>query len=314
MSTSAQSSTSEQFAFEVRKLSHIHWWRGMLAIGLDWCVIAAAIAAAIVTEHPAVWIIAGIVIAARQHALLIIMHDASHFRLLSSRSWNDRVSNWLLAWPLLVSTEAYRENHLAHHLHLNTDDDPDWLRKQGQSAWTFPKTRLQLALLLMRDCCGGGALDQFRALRALSRSPDRKARSLRQTGERLGYYAVLSVVISISGTWIPVLLLWFLPAFTVLPMLLRIRSIAEHFGVEGETRLNMSRNTFAQWWERMLLSPHCVGLHLDHHLYPAVPFYNLPKLHQLLSRDPQYAAAAHQSASLFGGGETSVLAEVTCGR
>ncbi len=34
---------------------------------------------------------------------------------------------------------------------------------------------------------------------------------------------------------------------------------------------------------RALLFPHHVNYHLEHHLYPAVPHYHLPRLHRLLA-------------------------------
>ena len=113
--------------------------------------------------------------------------------------------------------------------------------------------------------------------------------------------AAIAAVSIVTGIWPAVLLLWFLPAFTLLPVILRIRSIAEHFGVEGEHELNMSRNTHAPWWERFLLAPHHSGYHLDHHLFPSVPFYNLPELHRRLTRQRDYAAHAHQTSRFFGG-------------
>jgi fatty acid desaturase len=33
-----------------------------------------------------------------------------------------------------------------------------------------------------------------------------------------------------------------------------------------------------------LLFPHHVNYHIEHHLYPAVPHYNLPRLHAALER------------------------------
>src|SRR5262245_31858968 len=60
-------------------------WRPLWAIVFDWMCIATAIraiAAAPWWLHPALLLI----IAARQHALLILMHDASHFSF-SSKRW-----------------------------------------------------------------------------------------------------------------------------------------------------------------------------------------------------------------------------------
>ncbi len=79
---------------------------------MDWAIILGCFSLAHAVRHPAIWVVSAIIIATREHAFLILMHDASHFRLLPSHKWNDRLSNWLLAWPLFVTTEGYRQNHL----------------------------------------------------------------------------------------------------------------------------------------------------------------------------------------------------------
>lgn len=300
---------TDEFRQRLRDLSKLSTTKGLLAIAADWAVIAACFATAVWMPHPAVWLACAVVIATRQHALLIIMHDASHFRILKNHKWNDRLSNWLLAWPVLVSTEGYRDNHLAHHSYLNTENDPDWTRKEGRPEWEFPKTRWQMIKLLTRDLCGGGFLDMLKAIGDLSsRKPKADEVKPRPWG-KLAYYALLATAVTVTGMWLPVLLLWYLPAFTILPVILRMRSIAEHFGLEGEHDLNMSRNFAARLWERLLFAPHNVGYHLDHHLYPSVPFYNLPQLHQALLQRPEYVAQSHQNDSLLGSGK-SVLKDI----
>ena len=73
-----------------------------------------------------------------------------------------------------------------------------------------------------------------------------------------------------------------------------IRSVAEHFGeLAYDHNLTSSRTVKANWLERFFLSPHNVGYHLEHHLYPGVPFYHLPKLHKLLMGKKEYSQKAH---------------------
>jgi len=304
---------ARELAGRVRELSQLIVWRGLVAIAVDWAMISVSFALALSLQNPVVWIAAALVIATRQHALSILMHDASHFRLLSSRVWNDRLSNWLLAYPLLVTTEGYRKNHLAHHLHLNTEADPDWVRKAGKRDWKFPKSKRALLLLLARDFCGGGFVDMLKAIVNLrgEKSVERAAQTRHYVIGRCLYYAVAAAAIMAAGLWLPVLVLWYLPAFTVLPVILRIRSIAEHFGLEAEHDLNMSRNTTCPLWERVLLAPHNIGYHLDHHIFPSVPFYNLPRLSSLLMGVPEYAALAHQNDQYLGVSRRSVLANIT---
>ena len=57
--------------------------------------------------------------------------------------------------------------------------------------------------------------------------------------------------------------------------------------------LRGSRHLDATWWEKFLLAPHNVHYHVDHHLYPSVPYYYLPGLHAQLLAQPEYMARAH---------------------
>jgi fatty acid desaturase len=84
------------------------------------------------------------------------------------------------------------------------------------------------------------------------------------------------------------LLLWVLPLVTVLQPILRLRAILEHGGVQDLGSPLTAARTNRTWGGPLnrlagaLLFPHHVNFHLEHHLYPAVPHYRLPRLHQLL--------------------------------
>ena len=45
-----------------------------------------------------------------------------------------------------------------------------------------------------------------------------------------------------------------------------------------------TRTTTARWWERLLIAPNCVNFHLEHHLLPTVPHYNLRRMHRMLRK------------------------------
>ena len=82
--------------------------------------------------------------------------------------------------------------------------------------------------------------------------------------------------------------LWMLPLVTVLQPILRLRAIFEHGAVDDlsspltAARTNRTWGGPANWLARCFLFPHHVNYHLEHHLYPAVPHYFLPRLHRLL--------------------------------
>jgi hypothetical protein len=63
---------------------------------------------------------------------------------------------------------------------------------------------------------------------------------------------------------------------TWLKMILRIRSIAEHYSVKNDHVLNRTRTTLPSLFEKMFIAPKNINYHLEHHLYPSVPFFRLP--------------------------------------
>jgi fatty acid desaturase len=131
-----------------------------------------------------------------------------------------------------------------------------------------------------------------------------RARVLRRFGQ-LGYFALFFAGISLLGWWHSYLLYWLLPSFTFLPLFMRIRSIAEHFGLYERTDdLNSSRNYHGPRPELFIIAPHNIGYHLDHHLFLTIPFCNLPKAHALLETIDDYQKRAHENSSIFGTGKS----------
>ncbi len=289
-------------AERVRDLSRIDGRRALAHVALEWLLIVAVVWGATRIGHPFAWALATLVVGARQHALAALMHDATHYRLLPNRRANDVLAELFLAWPLLITNRGYRRNHLSHHHNLNTANDPDWARKQNED-WRFPKSRLRMGVLFARDLFGLTLFAQLRTVRSLSEGAEKPSRTYRWG--RLLYYAVIVAWLAWAGLLRVALLYWIVPIFTWLPLILRLRSIAEHFALP-EGALAGTRNTFPSLVERLLLAPKNVGYHLDHHLFPSVPFYRLPDLHTALKASPGYCASAHETSTYVG-----VLREAT---
>jgi fatty acid desaturase len=234
-------------------------------------------------------------IGARQHGLLVLAHDAAHYRLCKNRALNDWLGEILLAWPFIVlSMRAYRSNHFPHHRHLNTDRDPDWVRKQTEE-WRFPKTKLGLAWLLLSYASGLGFL-RFLATAIRLRKPasrTRTAEDVRFARGRLAFLCALFAGLFWLEAFVPFLLLWLVPYATWMQLCFHIRSIAEHFAIYGRHGVYAETRTVATpWLERLFLVPNHVGYHLEHHLYPSVPFHRLPELHRRLMSNPDHARSA----------------------
>jgi len=88
----------------------------------------------------------------------------------------------------------------------------------------------------------------------------------------------------LAGFWWAWLLMWLLPMATWLPLVSRVRNIAEHALVAQNEAdpLRQARTTHAGWLERTLVAPYWVNYHCEHHMFTSLPCWSLPKAHRLL--------------------------------
>ena len=282
-------------AATVKRLSVLQPWRTALALLADWAVIFAAIALSQWAQHWAVYLLAITVIGGRMHGFGVLLHEFAHYRFIDGRkALSDWLCDLLVAWPILSTTASYRQNHLAHHRYTNTDKDPDWVIKLGTRKFTFPQSWQHAVLdLLSYLVVVGSIIDIFSIMSRLTAGP-KPPLSYRLA--RLGYYLCFAALFTLLGIWREALLYWFVPYFTVFFLLMHVRSVAEHFGsMDYADELGGTRSVLPYFWERAFFAPHNVNYHLEHHLYPSVPFYNLPQLHAALMANPVYAGRAHNT-------------------
>ena len=276
----------------VAELTRIDSWRALRDLALDTAMIVSAAWLAQTMNDLLSYFLAVILIGARLHALGVLMHDATHYRLFGSRRWNE-LAGELLAWLFLFTLHGYRGNHFAHHRHLNSDADPDWARKKNDPYFALPQHGRCVAFLLLKGLCG---IRFFTEARNVAR-----AKHLQQVPRALKirralFYAAVLASAAYWHLWLLLLKYWIVPLMTSLAFILYVRSLAEHHGggmIWDGDLLRGSRHLDASWWEKFLLAPHNVHYHVDHHLYPSVPYYNLPRLHALLLAEPDYIARAH---------------------
>ncbi len=230
-------------------------------------------------------------IGARQHALLVLGHDASHFRILPTRWQNDLFANVFLMWPTFASVEAFRKFHGTHHQYTNLPEDGNrhiWYTHDaaGDLApdWQYPKTRLGLVLVLLRRAAFLTGL--FWIVRGLVGSTLIPSPPWMRAARFL-FYATLIAVLTVFGLWTAFLLYWIVPFCTWHIAVQYMRLICEHSAVESEEEeYAITRSTIPTWLERIFVLLANVGYHIEHHWYPSVPFYKLPELHQaLMERD-----------------------------
>ena len=100
---------------------------------------------------------------------------------------------------------------------------------------------------------------------------------------RYGFYAAVVAMFAWFGALHLLAMYWFVPLFTWLIVIFRVRSIAEHSAIEGRANAYaQTRSTRASVLDHIFVAPKNVNYHIEHHFYPSVPFYRLPELHRVL--------------------------------
>jgi fatty acid desaturase len=276
----------------VRELSRVNPAVALGHILYEWSVIIGAVWLSEKYFGPLLYVVIVMFLGARMQALAFLLHDAAHSRLLPSKVWNDLVADLVLAFPLFITLRDYRKTHLAHHSHVNTDKDPDWVAKQNPD-WTFPKTPGEMLRFLLKPWST--------AKTELSwAGHGRRHHPPALTVGRLLFYTLLVLVLTVLNLWREFGMYWLVPMALWWPIAMRICGVSEHFGLAYDSVYTQSRTIIPGFLDRLFIGPKNAGYHLDHHLYPSVPFYRLPRLHRALMELPVYRQKAHITRGYLG--------------
>jgi fatty acid desaturase len=257
------------------RLRRIPSWRNALSVVLVYAQTGLVLWAA-VAWAPWSWPVC-FVLMGRAHAQFAsLMHEAAHRLLFADRRVNDLVGRWLVGYPSFTPTDAYRRVHMAHHRDEFGPDEPDIPLYAG-----YPIGPASFRRKLVRDATGRTGLKLLRGLLDGVRSPDQRTR--RSTSSILAVQVVLAAGAVALGHWWLYPLFWLLPYLTVWRVINRLRSIAEHGGMQRSKDKRESTHSVRQHAAaRFLLVPYNIGWHLAHHVDAGVPFRNLPVLHDEL--------------------------------
>ena len=298
---------------EIKELTTTSDLHGAWAVGSTWTVIVMTFGTVAYSwEYLPTWgkvlmcALALAILAGRQLALAILMHDASHHSLFKTKWLNTHLTDWLCARPIWNDVSKYRPYHLKHHAKTSQPDDPDLGLVKN-----FPITQSSLFRKFFRDLNGQSGL-KFLAGRVLmdlellewsvSNDPkpiprdDRSNLELAKNLLKNSSGMLISNAAIFSALWASghpkLYLLWPLAYITPFPLFIRIRAMAEHAGLEtSHSALSNTRTTRAGWLARALVAPIHVNYHIEHHLMASVPHQKLGRMHQML-REREYVDAS----------------------
>jgi fatty acid desaturase len=286
-SISANGRLAPELRAELRRIpSLLNAWSVLWCYGQNILILVAAVH----FNHIALWLLAFLLMGRMHAQFASLMHEAAHRLLFKHRGANDWVGNWLLGFPVITSTPAYRRVHMAHHREEFGPDEPDIPLYAN-----YPISAASFRRKLLRDITGQTGIKLFRNQLRGFRSPDVRVRRtlLKMT---LVQAIVVGAFFAVGHPWL-YLTMFVLPYFTLWRVINRLRSIAEHGGLRADDDRRIATHSVAQHpIARFYLVPYNIGFHLAHHVDAGVPFRHLPKYHALL-RKSQYVDDSYEYPS-----------------
>ena len=222
-----------------------------------------------------------VIAAASLHGISLFTHEAVHGVLSSNRAIN-RLLGIACAIPVLQNFSAYKVLHLRHHKHLGNEGDPDHYDNYSNWTWlVFTMHWIRLIIgypiyIIMIPILG------YRQ----GKSSERRW-ILFETG--LLFLAVTVAMSTLS--WNLILHAWLIPML-IINTFVNIRGMSQHTFLEKpEDPVQGTRSILTNRVTEFFMCNE--NYHLEHHLFPRVPWYNLKRLHgelkeQLVQRDAPF--------------------------
>jgi fatty acid desaturase len=212
--------------------------------------------------------------AASLHGISLFTHEGVHGVLSQSPAWN-RLLSMLCALPVLQNYAAYRVLHLKHHTHLGQPGDPD--RYKNYTQWSILEFLMHWGRLII------GYPVYIIAIPILG---------LQQGNWSDRFWIAIEMMLLMGGVWgilhlniaSEILIHAWLMPMILINFMVNVRGMSQHTLLEEEA--DLVRGTRSILTHPIVKFFMCnENYHLEHHLYPAVPWYNLPQLHQFIESE-----------------------------
>ncbi len=217
------------------------------------------------------------ILALVSYAHYTLVHESVHGNVVSSPrsfAWVNTVVGWIgslglgIGWPILLRT------HLLHHSHTNTENDPDIFVKGTFTEllvkWVrnLPSAFIPIFMARFIDPDGYARLDRVFSRADIAQSSAVTFASL-----------ALFIAAIFTGHILDWICLWFLPTRLGILILNIFFQWLPHHPFDRTERYH---NTRISLWFGGTIALLEQNLHLVHHLWPSVPFYNYHRLFRAL--------------------------------
>lgn len=274
---------SEIESFLVRKA-----WRHFLVTARLLVLTVALVYIPIRFENPLIWIPAGLLQGFNILGFITLLHDALHLAVFDKpRLKAHYIVGFLYAIPSGISASQFTRWHLDHHAQLGTND------KDPKRAYLTPKTVTRLyKLMYMTPFLF--LIYAHASVKASEGYPAELKKKIKR--EKLFVYSVhaaLVFFIFLNSSFYTLLRIYIFPLFFCFPIAFTINRLGQHYKIDPKNP--------AKWATLINGGPFVNFLHLnsnfhlEHHYFPRIPLYKLPRLNKKLQ--PFYKDINHHPAT-----------------
>ncbi len=262
-------------AEELRKLHQKRpWLHGLIAFA-NLAALVGAGAAIVYFDRWYFWLPFAFVAGFAVFDFTVLLHEVVHRAVLTQS--NDRAYRFfglLYAMPSGISASQFTKWHLDHHAGLGSyEEDPKrhWLSPKRNARW--------LKLLYFTPALFP---IYFRAAAAETRAyePALRSRIQRERLATIVFQLAILTAIAWLGGWAIAWKLYIVPVFLVFPIAFALNRLGQHYNIDPDDPAKWSTLVKSSpFWDAAFLFS---AYHLEHHYFPGVPFYHLPRLQKLL--------------------------------
>lgn len=251
----------------------------------------AASAGVVYSEHWLAISIFVLVLSNQLHAFTILQHECGH----RNAYHNDKVNRFvgcIMAWFIYMPYTTFKECHRRHHRNLGDPiHDPDeWNYTGGRTRW-LP---LRVATFVPR----------FIVISLTRYGSDVR----KKVAVELAFNTISLVALAWAcyayGYFNEFLLIYVIPLMILALIINPLSRGYEHFPLarisedDKESRLDIAKTTISVTHPVVSWIWANINYHVEHHVYPGVPFYNLPAVAKLME-SKEYIRHRHLLQDVF---------------
>ncbi|MCU1245332.1 MAG: hypothetical protein JWN02_1242 [Acidobacteria bacterium] len=205
----------------------------------------------------------------------VLLHEVVHRAVLAQSSERGyRILGLLYAMPSGISASQFIRWHLDHHAGLGSDEE------DPKRHYLSPKSNVRWLKFLYFTPALFPIYFRAAARETAAYEPELRKRIARERLATIVFQLSILAVIAWLGGWAIAWKLYIVPVFFVFPIAFALNRLGQHYDIDPSDPAKWSTLMKGSWfWDVVYL---CSDYHLEHHYFPGVPFYNLPRLQKLL--------------------------------